>query len=131
MPGELIAFFVVDPVVFSVSLCESRLEWIIMWIIFTSAVMITVSLMYDSNYTFSIVLWTLGVVFFVIELHMQKLHLFLCQHNLKETLSENERTADEQYSTELRHMIGNVAHDLKTVSHLISPSYHIILYICN
>ena len=28
----------------------------------------------------------------------------------------NERKADETYADELRHTIGNVAHDLKTVS---------------
>jgi hypothetical protein len=116
MPGELITFFVVNPIIFSVSLCESRLTLILAWIFFTSGIMTVMSVQYNSNFTVSILLWTFGVVVFVIELHMQKLSMFLTAHKLKKTLEENERIADEQYSAELRHMIGNVAHDLKTVS---------------
>jgi hypothetical protein len=40
---------------------------------------------------------------------------FLCQR-YKQLLDENERSSNEHHATELRQMIGNVAHDLKTVS---------------
>lgn len=116
MPGELIAFFVVSPIIFSVALCECRLYFILTWILFTSSVMTTVSILYQSNFTASILLWTFCIAVFIVELHMQKLSMFLTQYQLQESLLENERIADEQYSLELRHMIGNVAHDLKTVS---------------
>ncbi len=38
---------------------------------------------------------------------------------LTQKLAENERLADETHARELRHMIGNVAHDLKTVSECV------------
>jgi hypothetical protein len=42
--------------------------------------------------------------------------LFFLYEQMKQTLAENERKADEIHANEMRHMIGNVAHDLKTVS---------------
>jgi hypothetical protein len=42
---------------------------------------------------------------------------------LQETLAENERLAVEAQALELRAMIGNVAHDLKTVSSNAASAY--------
>lgn len=46
----------------------------------------------------------------------QNVSLFFVAEKLKFTLDENNRLADETHASELRHMIANVAHDLKTVS---------------
>jgi signal transduction histidine kinase len=40
--------------------------------------------------------------------------VFLLSQNQENLLRENERLAEETHANELRHMIGNVAHDLKT-----------------
>ncbi len=53
-------------------------------------------------------------MFLIIEYHRQCWRSFLMNHRLQFTLKENVRLADEVKSNELRHMIGNVAHDLKT-----------------
>ena len=45
----------------------------------------------------------------------QTLSLFLVNQSQKRLLDDNERLAEENHAKELRHMIGNVAHDLKTV----------------
>eukprot|EP01034_Spumella_vulgaris_P044660 gene44660-biopygen37992 len=50
----------------------------------------------------------------VYEAQRQSMSLFLVSQNQENLLLENERLADETHATELRHMIGNVAHDLKT-----------------
>ena len=50
------------------------------------------------------------------ELHFQRTQSFLNQRKLQQLLEENERNADANHAMEMRHMIGNVAHDLKTVS---------------
>ncbi len=60
----------------------------------------------------------MGVIlslFILFEYHRQCWHSFMISNQLVKTLDENSRLADEVKSTELRHMIGNVAHDLKTV----------------
>lgn len=41
--------------------------------------------------------------------------IFLVTEKLSFLLQENERLADETHANELRHMVGNVAHDLRTV----------------
>jgi hypothetical protein len=48
--------------------------------------------------------------------HRQSKSLYTLIDRLQETLAENERLAVEAQALELRAMIGNVAHDLKTVS---------------
>ena len=50
------------------------------------------------------------------EVHFQRVRSFLDQKKIQELLEENERNADANHAMEMRHMIGNVAHDLKTVS---------------
>jgi hypothetical protein len=48
--------------------------------------------------------------------YFQYLFFFLISRKLKSTLETNNRLADQNKATEMRHMIANVAHDLKTVS---------------
>lgn len=49
------------------------------------------------------------------EYRRQSVAKFLLSENLVLALKENERMAEENHATEMRHMIANVAHDLKTV----------------
>ena len=50
------------------------------------------------------------------EYQRQILSLFEASVIQQNILAENEKLADEAHSIEMRHMIGNVVHDLKTVS---------------
>ena len=59
----------------------------------------------------------------------QNLSIFFLAEKLKFSLGENERLADETHASELRHMIANVAHDLKTVR-IVYLIYNITLYHC-
>lgn len=49
------------------------------------------------------------------EYQYQILYVFELSIMQQNVLTENEKLADEAHSIEMRHMIGNVAHDLKTV----------------
>lgn len=68
------------------------------------------------------ILWAPAIIVFYaivsgfaqLELHRQNLRLFHATEHLKYVLRENERLATESHQDEMRHMIGNVAHDLKT-----------------
>jgi signal transduction histidine kinase len=66
--------------------------------------------------TIRFLLQFLFVEFVHLEYLRHSWHSFLTTRRLALILDENERLADEIKSNELRHMIGNVAHDLKTVS---------------
>lgn len=55
----------------------------------------------------------------IYEYRRQVMSKFLLHHNLKLAMKENERMTDDMLASEMRHMIANVAHDLKTVS----PTY--------
>lgn len=61
------------------------------------------------------------------ELHFQRVKSFLNQRKVQQLLEENERNADETHAMELRSMIGNVAHDLKTVSSFVFRHCYLIL----
>jgi hypothetical protein len=52
----------------------------------------------------------------VIDNQMQKVLLFLTTRKLGSLIEENERNTEQNNAQEMRHMIANVAHDLKTVS---------------
>lgn len=56
----------------------------------------------------------------------QNIRSFVVQQQLSEVIKQNEEMAQELRANELRHMIGNVAHDLKTVSTLPCPAYLIL-----
>ena len=64
------------------------------------------------------VTWLLGCIFVCYDHHIRSIAVFLTTSKLKELLAENERLADEMHANEMRSMIANVAHDLKTVSSL-------------
>ena len=53
-------------------------------------------------------------MFISLEYHRQCWGHFLVSVRLQETMTQNLRLAEEVKASELRHMIGNVAHDLKT-----------------
>jgi cell division protein FtsW (lipid II flippase) len=52
----------------------------------------------------------------IVDLQIHKVRMFLTAVQLHDSLTQNERNAAANHVEELRHMIGNVAHDLKTVS---------------
>jgi hypothetical protein len=64
----------------------------------------------------SFLMFTPFCVLVLYENQRQSLSLFLSAQSQEDLLVEVERLAEETRSSELRHMIGNVAHDLKTVS---------------
>jgi hypothetical protein len=64
-------------------------------------------------------IYILAMAFIIYDSQCHKLTLFYLYQRVRNTLEENERNADEKHANEMRAMIGNVAHDLKTVSSLL------------
>ena len=71
--------------------------------------------LHESRIIFVIVAWTIVMGYVSIELHLFRVGNFLALKKLQETVAENRRMHEENRAMELRHMIGNLAHDLKTV----------------
>lgn len=63
-----------------------------------------------------IIAWTIIIGVVLQEIHLFRVSHFLSVKKLQETITENKRMQEENRAIELRHMIGNLAHDLKTVS---------------
>ena len=59
--------------------------------------------------------WISGGMFVVADVQLRNTAMFYTNRKLVALLEENERMSAEITANELRHMIGNVAHDLKTV----------------
>jgi hypothetical protein len=57
------------------------------------------------------------------ELQRQKISMFFLSQELRGSQTENERLEKENRASELKHLIGNVAHDLKTVRYFMFCSF--------
>ncbi len=59
---------------------------------------------------------SMAVGLVVIDMQVRNIIVFLTTRKLKDMIRETERLAEQAHANEMRHMIANVAHDLKTVS---------------
>lgn len=67
--------------------------------------------------TSTMVIYIVTSLIIIAELKRQNYVMYFLDRKLQAMLKDKERQADEESATEMRHMIANVAHDLKTVSH--------------
>lgn len=94
---------------------ESRL-----WVVFPTILLVIISMVISSVRLNSsepggiIICYALYGIIGVIDHLKLLLRAFLLNRKLKDTLAENERMAEQTHANEMRHMIANVAHDLKT-----------------
>lgn len=120
MPEETLAQLMLMPIVFQIILRDSMVgTFFISYFMSLAAITIAAFMLNVRQVTPFLLIY----FFFSSVIHYdnqrQNLSLFYLAEKLKFSLSENERLADETHASELRHMIANVAHDLKTVGHYI------------
>lgn len=115
-PIDSAAILMIIPILFSCVMRETRVGLtVVAWL------MVIGCLLYCSCRLISVrsfvALAFYAVVSFVIILDSFKQYLlfYLLSRQLKKTIETNQRLADQNKATEMRHMIANVAHDLKTV----------------
>eukprot|EP00981_Chlorochromonas_danica_P014945 scaffold9563_cov92-Ochromonas_danica.AAC.1 len=63
----------------------------------------------------SLVIYSVASITTLVLAKRLNLFLFFCGQQLQATLAAREKAVDEANASEMRHMIANVAHDLKTV----------------
>lgn len=94
------------------------------WILVVGFLVGTSIFMKAENSAPIILIYVLFSAFIMFDFYWQSFIMFYMNRRLDETLKENERLAEDQKATDMRHMVANVAHDLKTVSsHFICVSF--------
>jgi hypothetical protein len=102
------------PFLLMVILYEPRLCFIFLCII--DVAILFIYLLLDSYQNYLPVMVAGGVFLLLFyDLHHQRIRAFLANRRMKAMLRERERNEEINHATEMRHMIGNIAHDLKTV----------------
>lgn len=119
-PMDSAAILMIIPLLFSCVMRETRVgltltAWLIVMFCLTFC-----SGMLLSTRSF-VTLAFYGIVSIVIMLDSFKQYLlfYLLSRHLKKTIETNQKLADQNKATEMRHMIANVAHDLKTVRFVV------------
>lgn len=117
MPEALMIAAMMAPVILHMTIKGVDFKYVLCTWCINMGVMTTCMVYYDMYFSygafFSFFPFSLVAMF---ENQRQNLSIFHLTQAQQELLIENERVAAENHTTEMRHMIGNVAHDLKTVS---------------
>ena len=116
-PLDSVVFLMFIPVLFTVVLREARVRvTITAWAIVLTALAFSCVLLQSSEAiaAFAFYISISGVIAY--DSFKQFLLFYFLSHQLKKTIENNQRLADQNKATEMRHLIANVAHDLKTVS---------------
>jgi len=81
------------------------------------------------NFFAQLLIWGVVVMIIFVDVHLMRVDQFLQHRKLQVALHEIERIQAIDRETELRHMIGNVAHDLKTPLSSITTAIEMIGHI--
>jgi hypothetical protein len=116
VPGDGSLVLLLFPFICLIALKEARLWFSVMW----HAVIQGVFLLgfqghLTSVYIALVVIWLTGGWILFLDLHLQHVKMFFMTKELEITLTQNEKYADQMQAQEMKHLIANVAHDLKTV----------------
>jgi signal transduction histidine kinase len=87
-------------------------SWLLSLIVLTISAVIT----HARSFLTTVVMYGIISIFLLVETTRHHGILFHATQQMRESLKENELMANQVHATEMRHMIANVAHDLKTVS---------------
>jgi hypothetical protein len=116
IPSEMVLVLFFDPVFYMLSVRGAHLHFALM--LWMMSIITSVFCMIYANSTASVIFVVycmLGSLFMLAESKKFNYFMFFSQLKLQEIMLENERIASESKATEMKHIIGNVAHDLKTV----------------
>jgi hypothetical protein len=118
IPQDILLLFMFLPILFSIIFQRVKRNCIIFcWLLVVTVITLNIALL-DKKDSISSLFFYAPISFIVLmESRRQNLEMFLIAQKLEKSLEDNETNA-ELHATELRHMIANVAHDLKTVCYL-------------
>ncbi len=112
--------------------CVMREMRIVLTIVAWSIVMFTLiyctCLLPSFMSIYALIIYGLASYAIMLDSFKQYLLLYLLSRQLKKTIEVNQELTNQNKATEMRHMIANVAHDLKTVSRLLLY-IHLLLFL--
>ena len=117
IPGDSSLILLLFPFICLIAIKESR--W---WFTVSCHVIVMTLFLFAYSKQISgsllviVVIWLVGGCILFLDLHQDHLKMFFITKKLKATLDEKEMNAEQIQVNEMRHLIGNVAHDLKTVN---------------
>jgi hypothetical protein len=124
LPLDSLFHLILIPIIFVVNIRETRIKLIQFAWLTTVCTLIASAAIVRSVHAMPLILaYMITSYGIMLDSYKQYLFFFLISRKLKSTLETNIRLADQNKATEMRHMIANVAHDLKTVSHIILERY--------
>jgi hypothetical protein len=92
------------------------------WMSMLSAIIVitvVIWILAEHNAWAVILIYIMIVISLTIDMQLHKVQMFLTTRKLGGIVEENEQSAVRTHAQEMRHMIANVAHDLKTVSQIL------------
>ncbi len=105
------------PVIFAITIKNIKWSFVCASLIINTGMLLFTMLYFDLTQSFPVIIVFIPFCMLLMyENHRQNMSLFLLTQSQKNLIKENKRLAEEAHAVEMRHMIGNVAHDLKTVS---------------
>jgi hypothetical protein len=116
IPAEvtMMAFF--EPVFYMIAVRGANLEFaMFLWIISVVSTLFCMVYSGSSTSTIFVSYCIIGSLILLTEIKKFNYFMFFSQLKLNDIMIENERIVSESKATEMKHIIGNVAHDLKTV----------------
>ncbi len=123
LPGALLTLIFLAPMLVSVVVKTLRSD-VVLWVwAFNFIFVVCVIAIKFGDSALNVIVLAPMSLFILWEYHRQKLSMFLQSQELQGVESEKKKLETELEANELKHLIGNVAHDLKTVSLRRSSMY--------
>ncbi len=116
-PLDSATILMIIPIIFSCVMRETRIGLSMAgWSIVLFTLIYCTCLLPSPSSVFRLIVYAIVSFVIMLDSFKQYLLLFMLSRQLKRTIEANQRLADQNKTTEMRHLIANVAHDLKTVS---------------
>jgi hypothetical protein len=129
LPIESVVMLIIQPMTFGLLFKSLRFEYVLAAWVFIMASLFAAVGMAGATVTLPALIMSMPLTLLpIFETHRQDIILYFTVKSQRKLLAENKQM-NEDRQTEMRHMIANVAHDLKTVSFPVSSS-HFCLYRC-
>lgn len=115
--GETSIIIMIIPIMYSISVRGAHFEFaMFLWFMTVGTLLFSIIYPGATNGILFVTYYCIGSLAALVEARRNNLFLFFTHQKLQEFLQAKEKAADAANAEEMRHMIGNVAHDLKTVS---------------
>lgn len=117
IPLDMSAILVSIPLIFSVSARGAHYKFaLVLWAISTLTLIAAALIAHGGFAVLFILFSTCASLLVIVESRRLNFVLFFTHRKLRMTMQERQKAADEENALEMRYLIANIAHDMKTVS---------------